>query len=295
MDFSAAQPSTAWSSAITPEADKRLSRFPVEPRAMTKHRGEPRDVVSRQPRQPRQPLFVVRRFWADFTLGFSDGLTVPFALTAGLSSLGRTDTVVYAGLAEVTAGCISMGISGFLSARQANAGLAAAVPLSANETTAASAVVARHVVPLGLPADLETLVIAHVKAHPPPTPTGADTDANADNGYVSPVVTGLSVAVGYIVGGILPLWPYFFVVHVGDGLRWSVGVCIVALFLFGFLQVFCREGNGNAADALKSSPTRRLWESTLGGLQMVAFCGIAVLAAGLCVYVFEGKIEDAER
>ncbi|TEA18516.1 hypothetical protein C8034_v010900 [Colletotrichum sidae] len=41
------------------------------------------------------------RFLSDLTLGFSDGLTVPFALTAGLSSLGRSETVIYAGLAEL--------------------------------------------------------------------------------------------------------------------------------------------------------------------------------------------------
>ncbi|KOS18494.1 Protein CCC1 [Escovopsis weberi] len=57
------------------------------------------------------------RFLSDFTLGFSDGLTVPFALSAGLSSLGRTDTVIEAGVAELCAGSISMGIGGYLAAR----------------------------------------------------------------------------------------------------------------------------------------------------------------------------------
>lgn len=56
------------------------------------------------------------RFLSDFTLGFSDGLAVPFALTAGLSSLGQADTIIYAGLAELCAGSISMGIGGYLSA-----------------------------------------------------------------------------------------------------------------------------------------------------------------------------------
>ncbi|KAF9880652.1 vacuolar iron transporter [Colletotrichum karsti] len=59
-------------------------------------------------------------FLSDFTLGFSDGLTVPFALTAGLSSLGRSETVIFAGLAELCAGCISMGIGGYLAARDAS-------------------------------------------------------------------------------------------------------------------------------------------------------------------------------
>src|SRR5438045_2589837 len=59
--------------------------------------------TSQHPRFAVPPLAV---FLADFTLGFADGLTVPFALTAGLSSLGQTDTVIYAGMAEICAGSI---------------------------------------------------------------------------------------------------------------------------------------------------------------------------------------------
>ena len=55
----------------------------------------------------RVRLPTLSRFLADFTLGFADGLTVPFALTAGLSSLGETKTVIYAGAAEICAGSIS--------------------------------------------------------------------------------------------------------------------------------------------------------------------------------------------
>jgi hypothetical protein len=46
-------------------------------------------------------------------IGLSDGLTVPFALTAGLSSLGESRLVVLGGVAELIAGAISMGIGGF--------------------------------------------------------------------------------------------------------------------------------------------------------------------------------------
>lgn len=53
---------------------------------------------------------------SDTTLGLSDGLTVPFALTAGLAALGDTKIVVFAGLAELMAGSISMGIGGYLGA-----------------------------------------------------------------------------------------------------------------------------------------------------------------------------------
>lgn len=64
------------------------------------------------------PSFRVNpRIIADATIGLSDGLTVPFALTAGLSALGDTKIVVYGGLAELIAGGISMGLGGYLGAK----------------------------------------------------------------------------------------------------------------------------------------------------------------------------------
>ena len=57
------------------------------------------------------------RVIADAIIGLSDGLTVPFALTAGLSTFNDTRVVVYGGLAELIAGSISMGLGGWLAAR----------------------------------------------------------------------------------------------------------------------------------------------------------------------------------
>ena len=57
------------------------------------------------------------RMISDAIIGLSDGLTVPFALTAGLSSLDDTRIVVLGGLAELMAGAISMGLGGFIGAK----------------------------------------------------------------------------------------------------------------------------------------------------------------------------------
>ena len=57
------------------------------------------------------------RVISDATIGLSDGLTVPFALTAGLSALGDTRVVIFGGLAELIAGAISMGLGGYLGAK----------------------------------------------------------------------------------------------------------------------------------------------------------------------------------
>lgn len=56
------------------------------------------------------------QYLEDFVLGFADGLTVPFALTAGLSSLGSPKLVVIGGLAELFSGSISMGLGAYLAA-----------------------------------------------------------------------------------------------------------------------------------------------------------------------------------
>lgn len=54
---------------------------------------------------------------SDAILGLSDGLTVPFALSAGLSAFGNTKVVVLGGLAELAAGAISMGLGGYVGAK----------------------------------------------------------------------------------------------------------------------------------------------------------------------------------
>jgi vacuolar iron transporter family protein len=64
------------------------------------------------------------RFISDAIIGLSDGLTVPFALTAGLSALGDSKVVIFGGLAELTAGAISMGLGGYLGAKSEEYGSA---------------------------------------------------------------------------------------------------------------------------------------------------------------------------
>src|SRR5208282_492692 len=73
------------------------------------------DLESQHNRRPR--LKIDPRMVSDAIIGLSDGLTVPFALTSGLSALGSTKIVVYGGLAELIAGAISMGLGGYLGAK----------------------------------------------------------------------------------------------------------------------------------------------------------------------------------
>ncbi len=246
------------------------------------------------------------RFLADFTLGFADGLTVPFALTAGLSSLGQTDTVIYAGMAEICAGSISMGIGGYLSAKGDIAAERRNTRAedeeddeegdtekgSTSEKDCPKAAV-QYLAPLDLPPRLMEMVIDHVKARSDvveaiESKTGG---ADEDSRFCSPIMVGLSVSLGYLLGGLLPLFPYFIVQQVGDGLLWSFVVCIIALFVFCFTKDFVLNRESEPERWAKRSrgiPWKDIRRSIWEGTQMVILGSVAAAAAVLCVRLFEG-------
>jgi len=91
------------------------------PRTSETQHTDATDVESQDSKSERasqkKGFRVDARVISDATIGLSDGLTVPFALTAGLSALGNTKVVVYGGFAELIAGAISMGLGGYLGAQ----------------------------------------------------------------------------------------------------------------------------------------------------------------------------------
>lgn len=268
---------------------------------------------------PNRPS--LSRFLADFTLGFADGLTVPFALTAGLSSLGQTDTVIYAGMAEICAGSISMGIGGYLSAKGEAAAATAASATSRRVVEAAEEVntddekgfqvVDRYLAPLDLPPELLDLVKEHISQRGDVAATltsrmvsQVEDDEDDEEVPLSPVMSGLSVALGYLIGGILPLFPYLIVSRVGDGLLWSFIVCIIALFTFGFTKDFvlhmdCERDEAWVKESSNFKSKGWSWmdirRSSWEGAQMVMLGSIAALAAVLCVRLFEGMGHTAPQ
>ncbi|KAK7952789.1 uncharacterized protein PG986_008517 [Apiospora aurea] len=286
------------------------------------------------PPSPFRPP-TLSRFLADFTLGFADGLTVPFALTAGLSSLGEPQTVRYAGLAEICAGSISMGIGGYLAAKgeQAAAGTSgpdesAADEMGGDEKEAALGgvdVMEEYLAPLNLRGGLRAAVEAHLRRQPDLVDAlkrakardDDDDDAGSGKcGSLSPVTVGLSVAIGYLLGGLLPLFPYFFVRQVGEGLRWSFGVCILALFLFGFTKHYLLQDDGAAQRASSTTHDRhhhhrhhyqqktraaaaarwrRVRASLWAGTQMVVLGGIAAGAAVLAAAAARPRDQEAAQ
>ncbi|KAL1297863.1 hypothetical protein AAFC00_006387 [Neodothiora populina] len=220
---------------------------------------------------------------SDATIGLSDGLTVPFALTAGLSALGDTRLVVYAGLAELIAGGISMGLGGYLGAAGEAQGheatrselqeMVANSPrrtreeiLSALQEFQLSATL-REAVASELLASEEASedFLARVRHHLPAS-SSADESGRA---YVSAV----TIASGYVLGGLVPLLPYSLCGNNRVAFCWSVAVMAVTLFVFGYLKCLL-VGERGKLTCLKA------------GVQMMACGGMAAAAAMGCVTAF---------
>lgn len=244
----------------------------------------------------------LKRFFSDFTLGFSDGLTVPFALTAGLSSLGKADTVITGGLAELCAGSISMGIGGYLAARDEclpchstlsdeedpkhHGGSDEAsetdcmVKQSEKMQSKLDDLVRRHLEPLDLPVSTITTILDNLQREPEDLRhTISKLESFTDNTSLpspqlttSPIISGLTISLGYAIGGIIPLLPYFFASTVGMGLRLSSILCLMVLFTFGAGKSWIlNPDRGNVVTCL------------VEGLQMLVLGALAAGAAVLCV------------
>ncbi|HUM52724.1 MAG TPA: VIT1/CCC1 transporter family protein [Chitinophagales bacterium] len=182
-------------------------------------------------------------FIKDIVIGMSDGLTVPFALAAGLSgAVDSTALVITAGIAEIAAGSIAMGLGGYLAGRAEidhydseqkrefyevenlrDKEIAETkeifTHMGLTETTVNAAVEE-------LAKDKEKWVKFMMKYEldlEQPDPKRARNSA-------------LTIGAAYIVGGIIPLSPYFFTKHPKDGLLYSAIVTLISLFIFGYFK-----------------------------------------------------------
>jgi vacuolar iron transporter family protein len=179
----------------------------------------------------------------DVVIGMSDGLTVPFALAAGLSgAVTAAHVVITAGLAEVAAGSIAMGLGGYLAARSDAEHYASELRREEREIVdvpdAEAAEVADVFRTYGLTADETDHVVAALRTRPT---AWRDFMMRFELGLEAPdpkraLRSALTIAAAYAVGGMVPLGPYFFAADVREGLKVSAGVTMVALFVFGFVK-----------------------------------------------------------
>ena len=205
----------------------------------------------------------------DIVIGMSDGLTVPFALAAGLSgAVDSTGLIITAGLAEVAAGAIAMGLGGYLAARTDAEHFAGERTREERETRelpeTEAAEVAQVFRAYGLPEETVTAVVGAIRSD---RKRWVDFMIKFELGMTEPDPSrarqsALTIALSYVAGGLVPLAPYFLLQSVQAALLGSVIVTVMALFVFGFIK----------GRFTSNRPVRSAWQTVLVG-------GVAAAAA----------------
>lgn len=179
----------------------------------------------------------------DIVIGMSDGLTVPFALAAGLSgAVTSTDIVVMAGLAEIVAGSIAMGLGGYLAARTDAEHYAAELMREQKETEELPEKEAEEVAEVFRGYGLEDEQIAPLVASICSNPKRwVDFMMKFELGLDTPNPararqSAFTIAASYVVGGLIPLAPYVLLNNILTALWFSVGLTLAALFVFGYAK-----------------------------------------------------------
>jgi vacuolar iron transporter family protein len=180
----------------------------------------------------------------DVVIGMSDGLTVPFALAAGLSgtAVATTAIIVTAGLAEVAAGSIAMGLGGFLAARSDAEHFANEKLREEREIQAVPDVEELEVAEVFQHYGLtETEIAPILRAFRNNHPAWVDFMMRFELGLEEPdpgraLWSALTIAGAYIAGGLIPLSPYMVISSTHSALLVSIGVTLVALLAFGYVK-----------------------------------------------------------
>ena len=209
----------------------------------------------------------------DIVIGMSDGLTVPFALAAGLSgAIAQTNLVVTAGLAEVAAGSIAMGLGGYLAAKSDAEHYASERKREQSEivekTVAERLEITEIFESYGIAPEESASVVKALERRPE---AWVDFMMRFELGLEEPnprraLTSALTIAGAYIAGGLIPLAPYILMSSVHNALLVSVFVTISALFVFGFIK-----GKFTGASPIRSA----LQTALIGGLAAAAAFGIA--------------------
>lgn len=213
--------------------------------------------------------FTAGNFVRDIVIGMSDGLTVPFALAAGLSgAVQQTRLIVIGGLAEIAAGSIAMGLGGYLAARsdaehyeQERLREQREIKEIPEEEMAE---VSRVFQAYGLTQQESMPVVEALSRRPE---AWVDFMMRFELGLEEPdprraLTSAATIAGAYIAGGFIPLTPYMVLSTVNRGLLVSAAVTLAALGIFGYIK-----GRYTGARPLRSA------------LQTLVIGGVAAAAA----------------
>jgi VIT1/CCC1 family predicted Fe2+/Mn2+ transporter len=179
----------------------------------------------------------------DLVIGMSDGLTVPFALAAGLSgAIEATNIIVTAGLAEIAAGSIAMGLGGYLAARSDAEHYVNERAREELEVIEKPDIEAREVADIfqsyGLTAEESKPVVDGLRNRPQ---SWVDFMMRFELGLEKPnprraLTSAATIAGAYIVGGFIPLSSYILIPSVSTALTVSVATTLIALAGFGYIK-----------------------------------------------------------
>lgn len=205
----------------------------------------------------------------DVVIGMADGLTVPFALAAGLSgAIAQTDLIVTAGLAEIAGGSIAMGLGGYLATRSEGDHYRSERRREEYEVQAIPEEEAREVQQIfaayGLTAAESASVVASLRQRPQ---DWVRFMMRFELGLEAPEPgrawkSALTIAGAYVVGGMIPLAAYLCLDDAATALRWSAATTLLALAVFGGIK-----GRFTGVPFLRSA------------VQTVAVGGLAAVAA----------------
>ena len=211
----------------------------------------------------------------DVVIGMSDGLTVPFALAAGLTgAIASSGIIVTAGLAEIAAGSIAMGLGGYLAARSDAEHYASELKREELEIIEKPQAERQEIADLfsgyGLTTAESAPVVEALAARPE---QWRDFMMRFELGLERPdprrsLRSALTIAVSYIVGGFVPLASYIVMRDVDAALKVSIAVTLVALIIFGYVK-----GRFTGARPLRSA----FQTAAIGGIAAAAAFGIARL------------------
>ncbi len=179
----------------------------------------------------------------DFVVGLSDGLTVPFALSAGLSGAVSSNAIILlAGFAEIIAGTISMGLGGYLAGKteiehyegeqKREEREVREIPLKEEEEV--KEILAAYGISPSLQGEVaKELSRDHAK--------WVDFMMRFELGLEKPdprqaLSSAFRIGLSYAVGGLVPLSAYFFCPNPAEGFRYSSVITILCLFLFGYFK-----------------------------------------------------------
>ena len=182
-------------------------------------------------------------FLRDIVIGMSDGLTVPFALAAGLSgAVNDSHIIVIAGIAEIAAGSIAMGLGGYLSGKteqdhyvnEEKREYYEVENLRERELEETKEFFAN----IGLSKELQEKATAEISQD---KKRWVDFMMLYELGLEKPdpkraTKSALNIGLSYIAGGIIPLLPYFFIAKSSEALQYSFVVTLICLFVFGYFK-----------------------------------------------------------